>query len=97
MLLHYAGLDDRINAGIPDYEAALKAAGVDYQLYVYEGVNHAFNNDTSEARYNKDAGRPCLVAHRRVSEGGARLAFAGLHLRLNCKSNQRVDVPRSML
>jgi len=55
LLLHYAGLDDRIDAGIPAYEAALKAAGVDYQIFVYEGVNHAFNNDTSEARYNKPA------------------------------------------
>jgi carboxymethylenebutenolidase len=55
MLLQYAGLDQRTNAGIPDYEAALKAAGVDYQIYVYEGANHAFNNDTSEARYNKEA------------------------------------------
>ena len=55
LLLQYAGLDERINAGIPDYEAALKAAGVGYQVYVYEGVNHAFNNDTSEARYNKEA------------------------------------------
>lgn len=55
MLLHYAGLDERINAGIADYEAALKAAGVDYQVFVYDGVNHAFNNDTSEARYNKEA------------------------------------------
>ena len=55
MLLQYAGLDDRINAGIPGYEAALKAAGVDYQIYVYPGVNHAFNNDTSEARYSKEA------------------------------------------
>jgi carboxymethylenebutenolidase len=55
MLLQYAGLDDRINAGIPSYEEALKAAGVSYQVYVYEGANHAFNNDTSEARYNKEA------------------------------------------
>ncbi len=55
MLLHYAGLDERTNAGIPSYEAALKAAGVDYQIYVYAGANHAFNNDTSEARYNKEA------------------------------------------
>jgi carboxymethylenebutenolidase len=55
MLLQYAGLDERINAGIPDYEAALKAAGVDYEVYIYEGANHAFNNDTSEARYNKEA------------------------------------------
>ena len=55
LMLHYAGLDQRIDAGIPAYEAALKAAGVDYQLFVYEGVNHAFNNDTSAARYDKAA------------------------------------------
>jgi carboxymethylenebutenolidase len=55
LLLHYAGLDERIDAGIPAYEAALKAAHVDYQIFVYDGVNHAFNNDTSEARYNKPA------------------------------------------
>ncbi len=56
MLLHYAGLDERINAGIAGYEAALKAAGVTHAVYVYDGVNHAFNNDTSAARYNKAAG-----------------------------------------
>jgi carboxymethylenebutenolidase len=55
MMLHYAGLDDRINAGIVEYETALKAAGVDYQVFVYDGVNHAFNNDTSSARYDKTA------------------------------------------
>jgi carboxymethylenebutenolidase len=55
LLLHYAGLDDRINAGIPVFEAALKAAGKSYELYVYPGVNHAFNNDTSAARYDKAA------------------------------------------
>ena len=55
LLLHYAGLDERINAGIPAFEEALKANGVDYQIFVYDGVNHAFNNDTSEARYDKDA------------------------------------------
>ncbi len=55
LMLHYAGLDERINAGIPDYEKALKAAGVDYQLFLYEDVNHAFNNDTSAARYDKTA------------------------------------------
>ncbi|HEY8596286.1 MAG TPA: dienelactone hydrolase family protein [Devosiaceae bacterium] len=55
MMLHYAGLDERINAGIPDFKAALDAAGIDYQMFVYEGVNHAFNNDTSEARYDKAA------------------------------------------
>ncbi len=55
LMLHYAGLDQRIDAGIPAYEAALKAAGVDYQIFVYDGVNHAFNNDTSAARYDKAA------------------------------------------
>lgn len=55
LLLHYAGLDERINAGVKDYEAALKANGKAYELYVYEGVNHAFNNDTNAARYNKGA------------------------------------------
>jgi carboxymethylenebutenolidase len=55
LLLHYAGLDDRINAGIPEYEQALKDAGVDYTIHMYEGVNHAFHNDTSEARYDKEA------------------------------------------
>jgi carboxymethylenebutenolidase len=55
VLLHYAGLDERINAGIPGYEEALKSAGVDYQVHIYEGLNHAFNNDTSSARYSKEA------------------------------------------
>ncbi|MXQ11050.1 dienelactone hydrolase family protein [Microvirga makkahensis] len=55
LMLHYGGLDDRINAGIPAYEAALKQAGKTYELYVYEGANHAFNNDTNAARYDKDA------------------------------------------
>ncbi|MCT8996896.1 dienelactone hydrolase family protein [Chelativorans intermedius] len=55
LMLHYAGLDERINAGIEDFAAALDAAGKDYTMYMYEGVNHAFNNDTSEARYNKEA------------------------------------------
>ncbi len=55
--LHYAGLDERINAGIPAYEQALKNAGVVYELYMYEGVNHAFHNDTSAARYNEAAAK----------------------------------------
>ncbi len=55
LLLQYAGEDERINAGIPAYEEALKSAGRDYQLFIYEGAQHAFNNDTSEARYNKEA------------------------------------------
>lgn len=53
--LHYAGNDQRINAGLPEYEAALKKAGVQYQLFVYDGAEHAFNNDTNAARYNKQA------------------------------------------
>ena len=55
LLLQYAGVDERINAGIEAYEEALKAADVDYTIYIYEGANHAFNNDTNEARYNKEA------------------------------------------
>lgn len=55
LLLHYAGLDERIDAGIPAYQAALNAAGVDYQVYMYPGVNHAFHNDTSAARYDRAA------------------------------------------
>ncbi|MGK6351900.1 dienelactone hydrolase family protein [Parapedobacter sp. DT-150] len=57
LMLHYAGLDERINAGIPAYEEALKANGVDYQLFVYDGVNHAFNNDTSPTRYDEAAAK----------------------------------------
>ena len=53
LLLHYAGLDTRINAGIPAFEDALKQANKKYTLHIYEGANHAFNNDTSEARYHK--------------------------------------------
>jgi carboxymethylenebutenolidase len=55
MLLHFAGEDERINQGIPAYEAALKKAGVDYKIYRYEGAQHAFNNDTNPERYNKKA------------------------------------------
>ncbi|MEH6690261.1 MAG: dienelactone hydrolase family protein [Pseudorhizobium pelagicum] len=55
LMLHYAGLDDRINAGIDAYRAALEANGKTFEIHVYEGVNHAFNNDTSAARYDKAA------------------------------------------
>ncbi|NWG71615.1 MAG: dienelactone hydrolase family protein [Parvularculaceae bacterium] len=55
LLIHYAEKDERINAGAAAYEAALKAAGVKYKSYVYPGVEHAFNNDTNAARYNKEA------------------------------------------
>ena len=55
LLLHYGGLDQRIDAGIPAYEAELKAARVKYEAFVYPGANHAFNNDTSAERYDKAA------------------------------------------
>ena len=55
LLLHYAGKDDRINAGIPAYKAALEQAGKTFELHMYEGVDHAFNNDTNAARYNAAA------------------------------------------
>jgi carboxymethylenebutenolidase len=55
LMLHYAGLDERINAGIAAYEAALQADHKTYEKFLYEGANHAFNNDTNTARYNKEA------------------------------------------
>ena len=69
--LHYAGLDDRINAGIPAYEDALKKAGITYELYMYEGVNHAFHNYTAPTRYNEAAAK---LAWQRTIE------FFGKHL-----------------
>lgn len=57
LLLHYAGMDERINAGIPAYEEALKKANISYELYLYDGAQHAFNNDTAPTRYNADAAK----------------------------------------
>jgi carboxymethylenebutenolidase len=54
MLIHYAGVDERINAAWPAYEAALKAAGVKYEMHMYPGTQHGFNNDTTP-RYDKAA------------------------------------------
>jgi carboxymethylenebutenolidase len=54
LLLHYAALDTRVNAGWPAYEAALKAAHVEYEAFIYPEVNHGFHNDTTP-RYNKEA------------------------------------------
>ena len=73
LLLHYAGLDQRINAGIAAYEAALKANHKRYTIYIYPNVNHAFNNDTS-SRYDKGGRRPCLGPHHRVFQGATRRA-----------------------
>ena len=54
LLLHYAELDTRVNAGWPAYEAALKAAGVRYEAHIYPKVNHGFHNDTTP-RYDEAA------------------------------------------
>jgi carboxymethylenebutenolidase len=56
VLLHYAGVDDRINAGWPKYEAALKAANKQYTAFIYAGVQHGFNNDTTP-RFDADAAK----------------------------------------
>lgn len=56
LLLHYAGLDERVNAGWPAYEQALKEAGKDYTVHIYPDVNHGFHNDTTP-RYDAEAAR----------------------------------------
>jgi carboxymethylenebutenolidase len=55
LCLQYAGLDKRINAGIDEYVAALKGNDKTFELHMYDGANHAFNNDTNQARYDKEA------------------------------------------
>jgi carboxymethylenebutenolidase len=56
LLIHYAGVDDRINAGWPAYEAALKDAKISYEAFVYPNVQHGFNNDTTP-RYDEAAAK----------------------------------------
>ena len=56
LLLQYAGLDERINKGIPEFETALKKASVDYKIFMYEGAGHAFFNDTG-SRYHEEAAK----------------------------------------
>ncbi len=56
LLIHYAGLDTRVNAGWPAYESALKANGISYQEFIYENVNHGFHNDTTP-RYDETAAK----------------------------------------
>ena len=68
--LHYAGLDERVNAGWPAYEEALKASGKTYEGFIYEGANHGFHNDTTP-RYDEAA---ATLAWDRT------LAFFGTHL-----------------
>lgn len=70
LMIQLAGLDSRVNAGWPPYEAALMAAGKPYSVHVYEGVNHGFHND-STSRYDEAAAK---LAWRRT------LAFFGEHL-----------------
>lgn len=55
-LCHYGELDERINAGIPAFEEALKKAGIDYKVFIYEGAAHAFNNDTT-TRYHEESAK----------------------------------------
>jgi carboxymethylenebutenolidase len=55
--LHYAGKDERVNAGIPAYEEALKSAKTNYKIYMYDSAQHAFHNDTAPTRYNEDAAK----------------------------------------
>jgi carboxymethylenebutenolidase len=71
LLLHYAEKDERITSGWPAYETALKAAGVQYQAYIYPGVEHGFNNDTTP-RYDEAAAK---LAWQRTIE------FFNRHLR----------------
>jgi carboxymethylenebutenolidase len=55
--LHYASLDERVNAGMGAYEDALKKNSIRYELHMYDGVNHAFHNDTAPNRYNEAAAK----------------------------------------
>lgn len=71
MLLHYAGLDTRVDATGAPWAAALRAAGREVAAYTYPGVNHAFNNDTAADRYDKPAAD---LAWRRT------IAFLHAHL-----------------
>jgi carboxymethylenebutenolidase len=56
MLCHYAGLDERINAGIEAFETAMKKAGIEYEIHMYDGASHAFFNDTG-SRYHEEAAK----------------------------------------
>ncbi len=47
----------RINEGIPAFEEALKKAGIEYKIFMYEGTKHGFNNDTNPERYNEQAAK----------------------------------------
>jgi carboxymethylenebutenolidase len=57
VLLHYAGSDERVNAGINEFRVALDTVGAPYSLNMYPGTQHGFHNDSSEARYNEAAAK----------------------------------------
>jgi len=57
LMLHYGALDERVNAGIPAYEEALKKYNKAYQVFIYESANHAFHNDTAGPRYDEKAAK----------------------------------------
>ncbi len=57
VMAHYAGDDAGINQGIAAFEEALKAANIEYKIFMYEGAQHAFNNDSNPARYNEQAAK----------------------------------------
>jgi len=57
IMAHYAGNDAGINAGIPAFEEALKKYNKEYQIFMYEGAGHAFNNDSNPERYNEQAAK----------------------------------------
>jgi carboxymethylenebutenolidase len=71
LLIHDGSLDERVNAGWPDYEAALKANDKNYTMHMYEGANHGFHNDTTP-RYDEGA---ATLAWQRT------LAFFAEHLK----------------
>jgi len=57
IMAHYAGNDERINQGIQAFEEALKKEKKEYQIFIYEGAGHAFNNDSNPERYNEAAAK----------------------------------------
>lgn len=69
VMMHYAGRDERINAAVPAFDAALRAAGARFEMHMYPETDHAFHNDTNAARYNETAAK---LAWRRTIEFLAR-------------------------
>ncbi len=69
LMMHYAGRDERINAAVPAFDAALRAVNARFEMHLYPDVDHAFHNDTNAARYNADAAK---LAWRRTIEYLAR-------------------------